>query len=468
MDRIEKTVFISYRRNDESWGLAVFQDLTQHGYDVFIDYDGIASGKFQTIILENIRARAHFLVLLTPTALDRCSDPKDWMRREIEAALDSQRNIVPLILAGFDFDAPATASQLTGKLAALKNYNGLVIPKGYFAPAMQRLRSKFLNVPVDAVLHPASNSAQRVAKEQKDKAAMAPQALLGAATMGGNDEQGENSKDKRRTLWPAVVAVTGTLFALTTGLATLTDAIPKIWNTTKSLVGSASVAPTKETPPSVTQPASQGMPQDASTRSGNKEDAVAKASVSQKPPPPPASPTTASPEPTPSGKTVVSDSDTLARASSLSASKAAAQCDPKSDTETRLIGCTAIILRGENPRVTLADALDTRCWAYNDLGQFQRALEDCKASIDRSPSSAYPYNNLGTSYLGLGDASSAITAFTQSIKLKPTFLFAYLGRAKAYVAISNAEMAKKDFQQVLLLDPTNQEAKKGLAALNVP
>ena len=69
MGRIEKTVFISYRRHDEPWALAVFADLTQHGYDVFIDYDGIGSGSFETAILENIKARAHFLVLLTPTAL---------------------------------------------------------------------------------------------------------------------------------------------------------------------------------------------------------------------------------------------------------------------------------------------------------------------------------------------------------------------------------------------------------------
>src|SRR5262249_17500578 len=121
----------------------------------------------------NIRARAHFLVLLTPTALERSSDPEDWMRREIEAALDSQRNIVPLMLAGFDFGAPATVSQLTGKLAALKEYNGLEIPKGYFSPAMERLRNKFLSVSLDTVLHPASLSAQQAATEQKDKATMA-------------------------------------------------------------------------------------------------------------------------------------------------------------------------------------------------------------------------------------------------------------------------------------------------------
>src|SRR5262249_32754045 len=131
MGRIEKTAFVSYRRSDESWGLAIFQDLTHNGYDVFIDYEGIASGNFETVILENIRARAHFLVLLTPTALERCGDPKDWMRREIEAAIDSRRNIVPLMFKGFDFGTPAIASQLTGKLAALKKYNGLEIPTGY-------------------------------------------------------------------------------------------------------------------------------------------------------------------------------------------------------------------------------------------------------------------------------------------------------------------------------------------------
>jgi hypothetical protein len=170
MGRIEKTVFVSYRRTDEPWGLAIFQDLTQHGYDVFIDYDGIASGNFETVIFDNIRARAHFLVLLTPTALDRCDNPNDWMP-EIEAALDSRRNIVPVMLSGFSF---STGSQLTGKLAMLNRYNGIEIPKArFFSPEMDRLRNTFLNVPVDAVLHPASYSARRIAKEQKVKAAAA-------------------------------------------------------------------------------------------------------------------------------------------------------------------------------------------------------------------------------------------------------------------------------------------------------
>jgi hypothetical protein len=103
MKRIEKTVFISYRRTNIPWALAISQNLTHHGYDVFFDFTGLASGDFERVILENIYARAHFLVLLTPSALERCSDPADWLRREVEAALDSKRNIVPLMLEGFYF-----------------------------------------------------------------------------------------------------------------------------------------------------------------------------------------------------------------------------------------------------------------------------------------------------------------------------------------------------------------------------
>jgi TIR domain len=161
MERVEKTVFLSYRRTNIPWALAIFQNLTQNGYDVFFDFNGIASGDFERVILGNITSRAHFLVLLTPSALERCDDPVDWLRREIEAALDSQRNIVPLMLEGFDFGTPTIASQLTGKLAALRAYNGLSIPPDYFLEAMGRLRDRFLNVALTAVLHPAPPYGER-------------------------------------------------------------------------------------------------------------------------------------------------------------------------------------------------------------------------------------------------------------------------------------------------------------------
>src|SRR5262245_40551389 len=174
MARIEKTVFISYRRADEPWGLAIFQDLTQHGYDVFIDYEGIASGDFESVILENVRARAHFIVLLTPSALERCGEPGDWLRREIETALDTKRNIVPLMFEGFDFRSPAIAPHLTGRLADLMRYNALEVPVPFFMQAMEDLRGRYLNVALEAVSHPPTPAASAAVAQQQAAAAEAP------------------------------------------------------------------------------------------------------------------------------------------------------------------------------------------------------------------------------------------------------------------------------------------------------
>ena len=173
--KIEKTVFISYRRRAVSWAQAIYVDLTHHGYDVFFDYANLASGDFAGTIIENIRARAHFVVLITPTALERCNEPTDLFRREIEAAIESKRNIVPIMLDDFTFNAQGVDDQLGVTLAALKGYNGIPFYASYFSEGMERLRDKFLNVPLDTVLHPASPSAHRAAKEDQAAANQASQ-----------------------------------------------------------------------------------------------------------------------------------------------------------------------------------------------------------------------------------------------------------------------------------------------------
>ena len=150
--QVEKTVFISYRRTNVFHARAIFQNLRMYGYDVFMDYESIDSGAFDQIILNQIKARAHFLVLLTPSALERCSEPGDWLRKEIETAIDEKRNIVPLYFEGFDFDD--VRKYLPEHLHVLKDYNALHVPANYFDEAMTRLRDRFLNKPLEMILHP--------------------------------------------------------------------------------------------------------------------------------------------------------------------------------------------------------------------------------------------------------------------------------------------------------------------------
>ncbi|MFT3893759.1 MAG: SUMF1/EgtB/PvdO family nonheme iron enzyme [Anaerolineales bacterium] len=173
MARIEKTVFISYRRKDISWALAVYQYLTSQKYDVFFDYTSLSGGDFEQVIISNIKARAHFILILTPTTLDRCDEPGDWVRREIETAVDEKRNIIPIFFDGFSFGLPSVAQRLTGKLSAINRYNGLDVPAGYFLEAMEKLRNRYLNIPLNAVIHPVPTEVRKVVKEEQDAANVA-------------------------------------------------------------------------------------------------------------------------------------------------------------------------------------------------------------------------------------------------------------------------------------------------------
>lgn len=196
MGRIEKTVFISYRRDHGGvWARAIYQDLVANGYDAFFDFQSIDSGDFSRIIIENIKARAHFLVLLAPSALERCEDPNDWLRREIETAIDCKRNIIPILLESFDFGNPDAVKVLTGKLATLKKYNGLRIYADYFEEGMARLRNRYLNVALDAVLHPVSQVVEQATREQQFKAKNERQVKQKELTANEWFEKGFNATD---------------------------------------------------------------------------------------------------------------------------------------------------------------------------------------------------------------------------------------------------------------------------------
>ena len=193
MSRIEKTVFISYRRTNQFTALAIFKDLTSRGYDVFFDYNSIKAGDFEQIILREIEARGHFLLVLTPSALERCKEPGDWVRREIEHALQHQRNIIPLTFEGFDFKD--MDKYLDGELQRLKNYNALRVPVDYFDAAMDRLSNDYLNIPINAVLHPAPTQNQPTVQQAIQQAKSEPQPTQNQMTAEEYFERAYNRTD---------------------------------------------------------------------------------------------------------------------------------------------------------------------------------------------------------------------------------------------------------------------------------
>lgn len=161
MSELGDTVFISYRRNVSAFiARTVFMDLRQHNYDVFMDVEGIDSGQFDRVLLNEIERRGHFVLVLTPGSIERCVEPNDWLRREIEFAMELRRNIVPLLANGFTF--AGSEAYLTGNLSELSKYNALNVPHDYFDAAMEKLRSRFLKQPVYGAVKSTRSNYQMV------------------------------------------------------------------------------------------------------------------------------------------------------------------------------------------------------------------------------------------------------------------------------------------------------------------
>jgi hypothetical protein len=85
--------------------------------------------------------------------------------QDVQRGYDRQNN---------DFGTPEIDSQFGDALAALKRYNGLPVYAAYFPEAMQRLRDRYLSVPLNTVLQPVSHSAAQAAADEQAAAANAP------------------------------------------------------------------------------------------------------------------------------------------------------------------------------------------------------------------------------------------------------------------------------------------------------
>lgn len=78
-------VFVSYRRSNGSQLASLLKvHLQLRGFSVFIDVERLEAGKFDSNLLQSIKQAKHFLLVLTPNALERCvqdEEQKDWVHR---------------------------------------------------------------------------------------------------------------------------------------------------------------------------------------------------------------------------------------------------------------------------------------------------------------------------------------------------------------------------------------------------
>jgi hypothetical protein len=135
------TALISCRRSSGKWlARLIRHELNASGFDVFLDVEN--TGKFGEIGLHQIAARPHFILLLERGSLERCVDPADWLRREIEQALATRRSIIPVTVEPFSFDEEK--KYLTGPVAQIMSYPPLALDFVFFDATIEQLRNILL------------------------------------------------------------------------------------------------------------------------------------------------------------------------------------------------------------------------------------------------------------------------------------------------------------------------------------
>lgn len=130
-------VFVSYRRDGGyETALPIVEKLRSAGYRVFFDLESLNSGKFNEQLLGVINDCKDFVLVLPANGLDRCVDKNDWVRREVTCAIAGNKNIIPVMLKGFEW--PAT---LPEDMKDLPNYQGIsATSPEYFDLAVERLK----------------------------------------------------------------------------------------------------------------------------------------------------------------------------------------------------------------------------------------------------------------------------------------------------------------------------------------
>jgi len=147
-----KKIFVSYRRDDSADVAGRIYDRLVQTFgreSVFKDVDSIPPGlDFRDVIDEAVRKCDVFLVIIGTQWLElkdadgrrRIDDPRDYMRAEIEIALNRNIPVIPVLVQGASMPS---ADKLPLGIRQLAYRNGLQVhPDPYFHKDMDRLISK--------------------------------------------------------------------------------------------------------------------------------------------------------------------------------------------------------------------------------------------------------------------------------------------------------------------------------------
>lgn len=150
-------VFISYRRDGGEIMGRLLYEMLKDNFNVFFDHESLSSGRFDKKLLDIISSCNDVIVILSKDCLHRCKNEGDWFRQEINCAIENNKNIILLMMDGFEIPSNEELLSYPLEIRNLVKYNGYKVSVAYLDNVISKLvhdmvtKKKQAVSPVDSI-----------------------------------------------------------------------------------------------------------------------------------------------------------------------------------------------------------------------------------------------------------------------------------------------------------------------------
>ena len=101
-------------------------------------------------------------------------------------------------------------------------------------------------------------------------------------------------------------------------------------------------------------------------------------------------------------------------------------------------------------------------------GRNEGAVDLYKRALEIDPDYPLAHNQLGLTYLELGDEISAVRHIKKAVELEPLSVIFRLSLASVYERTGDKKGALKEYLEIKKISPKNEAALKKLEELDIP